>query len=212
MGKLASNFYLDLDTAEQFYNLPPDPSDNDLLCTVAEATEFASVSARQSEREAIDAVLGENTDHLSSSTRKVLAILRASMGDGVPPALSSDAWAICTNALRLLGALGAFANELDHPRAEWRTRRLEARIESGVDSEAIGLVAIDGVASGRAQKLINEGITTPDDVRAVGVSGLVDAGISRGVAETIDDRASALPRVSIEWPEIPDEIARGETR
>lgn len=48
---------------------------------------------------------------------------------------------------------------------------------------------IDGVGPARAEQLKEAGIETTSDVLNVGVSGLVEAGISEGVAENIVERA-----------------------
>jgi hypothetical protein len=210
---LASKFYLRLDTAERFADLAnlPAVDDDAILATVAGAGEFDSVSARQSERDAVDSVLvGQDSGDLEAGGRKVLAILRSSMTGSTPADLRSDAWVIRRNAVRLLSALRAFFERFDRPAAANRTRRVEARVENGVSSTAVGLTAVDGVGSGRASKLAAEGVETPGDVRGAGVDGLVRAGLSEGVAEQVVESARELPAVEIEWGEFPDDIARGE--
>jgi len=213
LGRLASKFYLRLETAEEFHDLARaeavDPAD--VLRTVANAAEFDSVSARQSEREAVDSVLvGRKTGDLGPGTRKVLAILRSSMSGTTPGELRSDAWVITQNALRLLAALRAFFDRFDRPAAANLARRVEARIDHGVSDDAVGLTAIDGVGSGRASKLATEGIATPADVRAAGEDGLVDAGLSAGVAEAVLESARDLPAVDVEWGSFPESVPRGE--
>ncbi|WP_134668302.1 DEAD/DEAH box helicase [Halorussus marinus] len=213
LGRLASKFYLRLETAEGFHDLAQAESVGtaDVLRTVADAAEFDSVSARQSEREAVDSVLvGRKTGDLDPGTRKVLAILRSSMSGTTPTELRSDAWVITQNALRLLAALGAFFDRFDRPAAANLARRIEARIDHGVSDDAVGLTAIDGVGSGRASKLATEGIATPADVRAAGEDGLVDAGLSAGVAEAVLESARDLPAVDVEWGPFPDSVPRGE--
>jgi len=64
--------------------------------------------------------------------------------------------------------------------------------------------------SGRASKLAEAGLTDPADVRRAGVDGLVDAGLSEGVAERVLEQAAALPDLSVEWTDVPDSIAAGE--
>jgi len=49
---------------------------------------------------------------------------------------------------------------------------------------------ITGVGSERADELRDAGIDTVEDVKMAGISGLVDAGISEGVAENIIEAAS----------------------
>jgi replicative superfamily II helicase len=213
LGRLASKFYLRLDTAEQFHDLADREviADEDVLRTVADAAEFDSVSARQSEREAVDSVLvGQDAGDLDPGARKILAILRSTMSASTPAELRSDAWVITQNALRLLAALRAFLERFDRPRAANLARRVEARIEHGVSDDAVGLTAIDGVGSGRASKLAKEDVATPDEVREVGEDGLVDAGLSAGVAERVLKSARKLPQVSVSWGDFPDSIAKGE--
>ncbi len=214
LGVLASKFYLRLATAERFKRL----ADRDfvdeaaILETVACAAEFDSVSARQSERDAINAILvGQNTpDSMEPGQRKVLAILRASMNGGTPPELRSDAWVIQQNARRLLAAMQSFLERFDTAETANLARRVEARVETGISSAAVGLTAIDGVGSGRAHKLAGEGIETPEDVRAAGVDGLIDAGLSEGVAERVFKAARKLPSVELDWGTFPETISTGQ--
>jgi replicative superfamily II helicase len=216
LGRLTSQFYLRLDTAEAFHALCERTNDGTaideaaVLRTVADATEFDSVSARRDERETFGAVLGGESEDLDPGNRKVLAILRAGMAGTTPAELQSDAWVIRRNALRFLAALRAFCERFAAPRDANLVRRIEARVEHGVSSEAVGLVAIGGVGSGRAHKLAREGLTDPADVRAAGVEGLVSAGLSEGVAERILEQARELPALSIEWDGVPDAIGAGE--
>jgi replicative superfamily II helicase len=222
LGRLASKFYMRLDTARAFAALARSEGIDEraVLRTVAEAGEFDSVSARRDEREAVRAVLGGGRERatgtesagadLDPGNRKVLAILRASMDGTTPTELRSDAWVIRQNALRLLGALRAFCSEFADPAAANLVRRVSARIEHGVSSTAVGLTAIDGVGAGRAQKLAKEGLTTPEDVRRAGVDGLVAAGLSEGVAERVLENARSLPAVEVDWGGFPETIPRGE--
>jgi replicative superfamily II helicase len=212
-GTLASTYYLRLDTAERFAALAADfPADERaveerVLRAVAAATEFDSVSARRDEREVVDPLAPED---MEPGARKVFAILRASMRGSVPQQLQGDAWVIRQNALRLVAALGAFVAEFGGPRGVALVRRVEARIEHGVPRDATALVAIDGVASGRAHKLADEGIASPTAVREAGVSALEAAGLSEGVAERVHASATALPRATVEWGAFPETVARSE--
>ncbi|MFP8891245.1 DEAD/DEAH box helicase [Natrialbaceae archaeon A-CW2] len=229
-GVLASTYYLRLETAVGFANLcdrssgagsgaddAVDSTDtsleaDDILETVASATEFDSVSARQSERDAINAVLvGRNTPELDAGQRKVLAILRSAANGNTPPDLRSDAWVIRRNALRLLAALRAFLERFGTAHDANLARRLEARIENGVADDAVGLTAIDGVASGRASKLAKEGLATPGDVVEAGVEGLVRAGLGDSIAERVYEGAQTLPAVELEWGSFPDSVTTGES-
>jgi replicative superfamily II helicase len=216
LGRLASKFYLRLDTAREFADLAERAEEADarldqdgILRAIATAAEFDSVSARSDERDAIAAVLGE-TDDLDPGGRKVLAILESRMRGTTPGELQSDAWVITQNVLRLLAALRAFLDRLAGSEAANLARRIEARIENGISDDAVGLTAIDGVGSGRASKLAAEGITTPAAVREAGVSGLHSAGLSEGVAERVVESAGELPNVVVEWGDFPDSVALGE--
>jgi len=213
LGVLASKFYLRLATAERFHDLATgdDVTTEGILRTVAGATEFDSVSARQSERDAVSAVLtGRDAGDLEPGPRKVLAILRSSMTGSTPSELRSDAWVIRQNAVRLLSALRSFLERFADPHAAALARRVEARVEHGVSERAVGLTAIDGVGSGRASKLASEGIETPADAVDAGVDGLAAAGLSEGVAERVLKAARGLPRVVVEWGDFPETVARGE--
>ncbi|QCS41040.1 DEAD/DEAH box helicase [Natrinema versiforme] len=223
-GVLTSKYYLRLDTAARFAALCDRVGGEDggsangdelttgaILEAVATAAEFDSVSSRQDERDAISAVLvGEDTDDLEAGERKVLAILRSAASGTTPSELRSDAWVIRQNATRLLSALGAFLDRFVGPHAANLARRVEARIENGVAEDAVGLTAIDGVGSGRASKLAKEGLSTPGDVVDAGVEGLVDAGLSEGVADGVYEGAQSLPAIDIEWGQFPETVATGE--
>ncbi|WP_458188861.1 DEAD/DEAH box helicase [Haladaptatus sp. NG-WS-4] len=213
LAMLASKFYLDLDTAERFHAVSQrDHIDAPaILEAVAGAAEFDSVSARQSERDAINSVLvGQDSGDLEAGGRKVLAILRSGMTGSTPADLRSDAWVIQQNAVRLFAALRAFLKRLDRPATANLVTRVEARVENGVAADTVGLTAIDGVGAGRASKLAREGLETPADVRRAGVDGIVDAGLSEGVAEQVEASARDLPDVELEWGDFPTRIARGE--
>ncbi len=214
LGRLASKFYLRLDTAEGFKTLADRAaeetlSDADVLEAVATAGEFDSVSARRDERDAVRAVLGPEGDDLDPGNRKVLAILRASMDGNTPSELRSDAWVIRQNALRMVAALREFLDRFAGPYAANVACRVEARVENGISADAVGLTAIDGIGKGRGVKLAKEGLQTPADVLAAGVDGLVDAGLSEGLAERVIEQARDLPVVEVEWSEFPDRIAHG---
>jgi replicative superfamily II helicase len=212
LGRLASQYYLRLATAERFHALAERPETVDeatVLEAVAGAAEFDSVSCRQSERDAVDAVLSGSTP-LEDGYRKVLAILRASTTGTTPGELQSDAWIIRQNALRLLAALRAFFETFADPAAANLVRRVEARVEHAISADAVGLTAVDGVGAGRAKKLAAAGIATPAGVIDAGVDALVAAGLSDGVAERIVESARSLPAVEIEWGSFPDRVARGE--
>ena len=218
LGRLTSQFYLRLDTAASFHALCERAADSDTpdlggaaaLRTVADATAFDSVSARRDERETFGAVLAGEGDDLEPGNRKVLAILRAGMDGTTPAELQSDAWVIRQNALRLLAALRAFCERFASPRDANLVRRIEARLEHGVGEEAVGLVAVGGIGSGRASKLAKAGLVDPADIRRVGVEGLIDAGLSEGVAERVLEQARALPGVAIEWEGMPEAVPEGE--
>ncbi len=212
LGNLASKFYLRLDTADRMAALAAqcDGSTAAILREVAQAAEFNSVSARQDEREAIRSVVGELD--LAPGERKVFAILQSSMRAGVPDGLASDAWVIRQNALRLFAALHAFFERFGGPLGANRVKRVEARVEHGVPAAAVGLTAIDGIGSGRAKRLAEHDIETPGEVRETGVSGLVAAGFSEGIAERLYERGGEIPAVSIDWQSFPETVSRGASQ
>ena len=213
LGRLASKFYLRLDTARGFADLAEHAAgidEDDVLRAVATAGEFDSVSARKAERDAVAAVLGDRAEELDHGGRKVFAILRSSASGTTPTELQSDAWVIRQNALRLLAALRAFLDRFADSRAANLARRVEARVDHGVSDDAAGLTAIDGVGSGRASKLAAGGYTSPADVAAASPEALRSAGLSSGVAERVVEAAGNLPSISVDWGEFPDSIPRGE--
>ena len=216
LGRLASKYYLRLDTAAGFAALAERErlTDDDVLEAVAGAGEFDSVSARQAEGDAVDQVLstaGVET-HLEEGNRKVLAILHASMVGRTPSDLRSDAWVIRQNALRLLAALREFLARFAGPRAANLARRVEARVEHGVGRDAVALTAIDGVASGRADTLSGGGLSTPADVCEAGALEMSRMGLSESVAERVLKAARGLPRIEIDWGDFPESIAAGENQ
>ncbi len=183
-----------------------------MLEAVAAAGEFDSVSARQSETEAIDRALdGAGVDtELENGNRKVLAILHAATDGRTPSELRSDAWIIRQNALRLIAALREFAAAFAGPRAANLVRRMEARVEHGVPRDAVGLTAVDGVGAGRAESLAGAGFSAPAELVDAGADALANAGLSDSVAERVVDAAGDLPRLSVDWGEFPESIQTGE--
>jgi replicative superfamily II helicase len=212
LGRLASKYYLRLDTARRFRRLADAEriTVDGVLETVAGADEFDSVSARQSESDAVENALRSVDTDLEDGNRKVLAILEASMADAVPGDLRSDAWVIRQNALRLLAALREFLATFAGPRAANLVRRVEARVEHGVPRDAVGLTAVDGVGAGRARTLADAGFERPADLVAAGAEALVRAGLSEGVAERVVAAAAELPAISVDWGSFPGSIPRGE--
>ncbi|QZP36454.1 DEAD/DEAH box helicase [Halobaculum magnesiiphilum] len=212
IGRLASKYYLRMETAERFADLADrETIDEDaVLRVVASAAEFDSASSRSSEADAVDRVLSDVETDLEGGNRKVLAILHGAVRGSVPSDLRSDAWIIKQNALRLLAALREFADAVAGPRAANLVRRVEARVEHGVKREAVGLTAIEGVGEGRAESLSAGGLTAPADVVAAGADRLVRAGLSEGVAERVLRQAEDLPNAVVEWGTIPDSIGVGE--
>ncbi|MFW6000163.1 MAG: helix-hairpin-helix domain-containing protein, partial [Halorubrum sp.] len=147
---------------------------------------------------------------LEDGHRKVFAILLAGMADSIPSDLRSDAWVIRQNALRLLAALAEFLDRFAGPRAANLARRVEARVEHGVSREAVALTAVEGVGSGRAERLADAGLVSPADVVDAGASELENAGMSGSVAERIVEAASDCPRIDVDWGDFPEAIAVGE--
>ena len=212
LGRLTSKFYLELGTARRFADLAQRETfeEFDVLRAIATATEFDSVSARSDEEDAIAAVLGERAAGLDPGRRKVLAIFKSGMSNTTPSALRSDAWIIRQNALRLLAALRAILDQFGTPMQANLVCRLEARLETGVSDDAVGLTAIDGVGATRARTLATAGYRTPADVAAATPEALASAGLTDGVAEQVHDGAAELPAISIDWSDLPETIERGE--
>jgi replicative superfamily II helicase len=214
LGRLASKYYLRLDTAARFHALADREtiSADGILETVAGAGEFHSVSARQSEADAVATVLSDAGTDLADGPRKVLAILQAAMDDATPADLRSDAWIIRQNALRLLSALREFLAAFAGPRAANLARRVEARVEHGVPRNAVGLTAVDGIGPTRARTLATGGLHSPADVVDAGAAELRRAGLSEGVAERIVENARSFPSIDVSWGAFPDAIAPGDSR
>ena len=212
LGRLASKYYLRLDTARRFEALAERDrlTVDAILEAVAGAGEFDSVSARAAEADAVDRILEGHETTLEDGHRKVFAILVASMADSVPSDLRSDAWVIRQNALRLIAALCEFLDRLSGPRAANLARRVEARVEHGVDREAVALTAIDGVGARRAKRLAGAGFTSPRAVVDAGALALENAGMSDSVAERVVAAATECPCIEVEWGAFPDTIAVGE--
>ncbi|GAB3682822.1 DEAD/DEAH box helicase [Salinarchaeum chitinilyticum] len=212
LGRLASRYYLRLETARGFHGLATRDQVDEagILRAVATAVEFDDVAARSDEADAVDAVLGERGTDLPDGQRKVLAILRAAVSGTTPASLRSDAWIIRQNALRMLAALGAVLAEFAGPAAANECCRLEARIEHGVGPDAAAMTAIDGVGEGRARSLAKAGFDSPAEVAAASPATIAAAGVGDGVAERIVDAAAELPQIEIEWGDLPDSIAAGD--
>jgi replicative superfamily II helicase len=211
LGRLASDFYLDLETARAFADLAERDTlaEFDVLRAVAETPAFGSVSTRSDEEDAVAAVLGGKASDLETGPRKVLAILRAAMDGTTPAALRSDAWVIRQNALRLLAALRAIVDRFGDARQANLVCRVAARVEHGVSEDAVALTAIDGVGASRASTLAAAGFRTPADAGA-SADHLAAAGIGDGVAERVAESVRELPAVEIEWGVLPDRVAPGE--
>ena len=212
LGRLTSKFYLELSTARRFGTLADrtDLSELEVLTAIATAAEFDSVSARSDEEDAIEAVLGEQAADLESGSRKVLAILKSAMNNTTPAALRSDAWVIRQNALRLLASLRAIVDRFGTATQANLVCRVEARVETGVSADAVGLTAIDGVGSTRAGTLAAAGYDSPAAVATATPTKLAAAGISEGVAEQLVESAAELPAVAVEWGGFPETIPAGE--
>jgi replicative superfamily II helicase len=212
LGRLASRFYLRLETARGFHDLATRDHVDEagILRAVATAVEFDDVAARSDEADAVDAVLGERATDLPDGQRKVFAILQAAVSGTTPNSLRSDAWIIRQNALRLLAALGAVLGEFAGPAAANECRRLEARIEHGVGPDAAALTAIEGVGEGRSRSLAKAGFESPADVAAASPATVAAAGVGEGVAERIVEAAADLPRIEVEWGDLPDAIPAGD--
>ncbi len=216
LGRLTSKYYLRLATAEEFHDLTETlsagrtPSEGAVLRAVARAAEFDSVSARSDETDAVDAVLGSESEELAPGARKVLAVLRTGMIGETPEDLRGDAWVIRQNARRLLSALRAFCDRFAGAAAANAVARVAARVDTGADADYVGLTAVDGVGAERARRLAEAGIETPGEVVSAGVAAVSAAGLPDGVAERVVDNAADLPSVTVDLDGVPDAIAEGE--
>ena len=211
LGRLASEFYLRLETARRFADVATGRvTEPAVLRAVAAAAEFDSASARADETDAIQTVLGDAAAELAPGARKVLAVVRARMGAATPSELKSDAWIIRQNALRLLAAFRAIVDQLGTAADANLVRRLEARLETGVDDDAVGLTAIEGVGAQRAETLAAAGYRSPAEVATVDTETLAAAGITDTVAARLQDNVAELPAIEVEWGAFPDRIGRGE--
>jgi len=213
LGRLASQYYLRLETARRFAALADRDrvTVDDVLEAVAGAAEFGDVSARAAEVDAVDEALRGVDTTLEDGPRKVLAILHAGMDNATPAELRSDAWVIRQNALRLLSALREFLDAFAGPAAANLARRVAARVEHGVSRAAVPLTAVDGVGPGRAEKLARGDLDSPAAVVDGGVDALTAAGIAEGVAERVVEQARGLPAFAVDWGEFPDAVARGDS-
>ncbi len=211
LGRLASEFYLELPTAREFAEIADSgPGEESVLRAVATAAEFDSVTARSAETDAIDAVLGGRGDELDPGARKVLAILRASINGTTPAELKSDAWVIRQNALRLLGALRAIVDTTGAGEDANEVCRLTARVETGVSDDAVGLTAIDGVGESRARTLSRAGYRSPAAVADASTDELAAAGLEERVTDRIRANAAELPAVAVEWGAFPETVSLGD--
>lgn len=68
----------------------------------------------------------------------------------------------------------------------------ESAGEAAGDDETTPATSLSGVGSGRGETLADAGIETVADVSEAGVDGLVEAGISEGVAENLVDEADGV--------------------
>ena len=219
LGRLASTYYLRLDTAERFHTVASRVESDGraaldeevVLRAVARAAEFDSVSARSDEQDAVERILRTtDAEGLDDGERKTLAVLLAAAGGDVPAPLRSDAWVIRQNASRLLAAFREIAESVAGPWAANLVCRVEARVDQGVSRDAVGLTAVEGIGQRRADRLARGELRTPADVVAAGTRELRAADIGESVAERLVSQAADCPRTSVEWGAFPERVAAGE--
>lgn len=200
-GRLASKYYLRLNTARGFAQLRESPTDDELLDCVASAEEFADVVVRRNEISAIKRAQSSYQGHKS----KVRAILDAYIERGeVTETLRSDAWLIRQNALRLLSALEAFIERFNSPEIVLRARILALRLEYGAPEELCSLLQLDGVGIKQATQLHTQGIRSPHEITPALLSQLV-AGTR--IARSID----RLPEITLDMQLLPDSVQFGQS-
>jgi replicative superfamily II helicase len=200
LGKLASKYYLRLNTARGFAQLKEAPTDEELLDAVASAEEFADVVVRRNEVSAIKRTQSSYQGHKS----KVCAILDTYIGRGeIAEALKSDAWLIRQNALRLLSALEAFIERFNTPETVLRARILALRLEYGAPEELCSLLQLDGIGIKQATQLHAQGVRSPLDLTPTILSRLISGA---RIARSID----RLPKITIDI-QLPDSIPFGQS-
>ena len=200
LGKLASKYYLRLNTARGFAQLRESPTDEELLDAVASAEEFADVVVRRNEVSAIKRTQSSYQGHKS----KVRAILDTYIGRGeIAEALRSDAWLIRQNALRLLSALEAFIERFNAPETVLRARILALRVEYGAPEELCSLLQLDGVGIKQATQLHAQGVRSPFDLTPAILTRLVSG---TRIARSID----RLPKITVDM-QLPDSVPFGQS-
>jgi replicative superfamily II helicase len=200
LGKLASKYYLRLNTARGFAQLRESPTDEELLDAVDSAEEFADVVVRRNEVSAIKRTQSSYQGHKS----KVRAILDTYIGRGeIAEALRSDAWLIRQNALRLLSALKAFLERFNAPETVLRARILELRLEYGAPEELCALLQLDGLGIKQATLLHAQGVKSPFDITAAMLSRLVSG---TRIARSIEQ----LPNITLDM-HLPDSVQFGQS-
>ncbi len=200
LGKLASKYYLRLNTARGFAQLKEAPTDEELLDAVASAEEFADVVVRRNEVSAIKRTQSSYQGHKS----KVRAILDTYIGRGeIAEALKSDAWLIRQNALRLLSALEAFIERFNTPETVLRARILALRLEYGAPEELCSLLQLDGVGIKQATQQHSQGVRSPFDLTPAILSRLVSG---TRIARSID----RLPKITVDM-QLPDSVPFGQS-
>ncbi|MFX0090603.1 MAG: DEAD/DEAH box helicase [Candidatus Hodarchaeota archaeon] len=118
MGQIAAQFYLRLKTAKVFDHWANDAKGVevvDVLCTIAQADEFATVPARKHEHKAIEQITGfvgiRKYTVMPWNERKVVFLIWLFLtGAEIPLQLRTEAYTIRENARRLLGALREFTD------------------------------------------------------------------------------------------------------
>ena len=210
-GRLASKYYLSLPTAERFARIVagPVPTPRTIVDELAACPEFADVSPRGDEWDAIEAVLGNDRPE-APGRAKVLAVLVASMAGEVPARLRGDAWIIRRNASRLLGALAAWSRRAGAVHTAALVERLTRQIEHGLDERAARLLAVEGIGPERARRLVDHGIEDPGDLVAAPDALLTRVGWSPDRCTAVRRAATAVPSASVDWAALPDDIGSDE--
>ena len=206
-GTLASRYYLSLPTAERFAALLDGsvPTPRAIIDELAACPEFADVTPRGNERDAIEAVLGDDRPE-EAGRAKVLAVLVASMEGELPSGLRGDAWIIRRNASRLLGALAAWSRRVGAAHTAALVERLGRQIEHGIDERAARLLAVEGVGPDRARRLVAHGVEEPAALVSAPDGLLTRVGWSAGRCTAVRRAAAAVPSASVNWEALPEAI------
>jgi len=204
LAEIACNYYLELETAELFYNNIKDVSEEtNILSLVSKAKEFADIIVRRVEKKFLKTVLSNIdtslTKDLNEPQKKVLAILLSYLKQiKIMEDLRADSWIIKQNSLRLLAALEKLATELRKEEEISRSiRLLNFKLEKGAIDEQIELTQVPGIGPKTADLLLQGGIKNLDQLLQISAYDLTRIGLPPKMAKKILEEAKNLPKATI---------------